>query len=60
MDKKSFEAKLNIVIQFNKDLIFKKNEKLPDYNGIYEKYKYPILTNNHTQTTKPIHCCFNA
>jgi 4-O-beta-D-mannosyl-D-glucose phosphorylase len=48
MDKKSFEAKLNIVIQFNKDLIFKKNEKLPDYNGIYEKYKYPILTNNHT------------
>lgn len=28
-------------------LITRKNEKLKDYNGIYERYKYPIITPNH-------------
>ena len=48
MDKKTFEIKLTELIRFNEKLISRKNEILPDYNGIYEKYRYPVLTNHHT------------
>ncbi len=47
MDKKTFDKKLQELNRSHEDLISRKNEKLPDYNGIYEKYKYPILTGNH-------------
>jgi len=32
-------------------LIKRKNEKQKDYNGIYERYKYPVLTAGHV----PLH-----
>lgn len=47
MDKKTFDKKLQELNRSHEDLISRKNEKLTDYNGIYEKYKYPILTGNH-------------
>jgi 4-O-beta-D-mannosyl-D-glucose phosphorylase len=48
MNKKKFEKKLKELIKSNEKLITRKNKKLSDYNGIYTKYKYPILTNHHT------------
>lgn len=30
------------------DLINRKNEKTEDYNGIFDRYKYPVLTREHT------------
>jgi 4-O-beta-D-mannosyl-D-glucose phosphorylase len=48
MEKKLFNEKLNALKKFNEELLSKKNEKLYETNGIYEKYKFPILTNHHT------------
>ncbi len=47
MDKKTFEKKLKELNNSYEELILRKNEKLPEYNGIYEKYKHPVLTNYH-------------
>jgi 4-O-beta-D-mannosyl-D-glucose phosphorylase len=47
MDRKSFDAKLSELKKNHESLILKKNEKTADYNGIYEKYKFPILTGHH-------------
>ncbi|MEX0596335.1 MAG: glycosidase, partial [Candidatus Paceibacterota bacterium] len=47
MDKKTFEKKLHELNNSYEELILRKNEKLPEYNGIYEKYKHPVLTNYH-------------
>ena len=47
MNKKAFDEKLQELKKSHESLINRKNEKNPDYNGIYEKYKYPILTNQH-------------
>lgn len=48
MKKKKFEKKLRELIKSHEILITRKNEKIADYNGIYEKYKFPVLTNHHT------------
>jgi 4-O-beta-D-mannosyl-D-glucose phosphorylase len=48
MKRKKFEKKLNELIKSHEKLITRKNEIIADYNGIYEKYKFPILTNHHT------------
>jgi 4-O-beta-D-mannosyl-D-glucose phosphorylase len=47
MDKKSFKKKLKELNCEYEELIGRKNKKLPDYNGIYRRYKYPILTGQH-------------
>jgi 4-O-beta-D-mannosyl-D-glucose phosphorylase len=47
MKKKTFKKKLRELKKSHEKLTLKKNKKLDDYNGIYEKYKYPILTNHH-------------
>ena len=41
------EKKLKFLKHQYESLITRKNEKLKDYNGIYERYKYPIITPNH-------------
>ena len=48
MDKILFEKKRDELVQFTEALINRKNEKTSIYNGIYERYKYPILTNDHS------------
>lgn len=43
-----FQKKLNQLIEAYEKLIQKKNEVLPDGNGIFERYSNPILTTAHT------------
>ena len=35
------------VIRAYRKLIERKNEKQPFYNGIYDRWKYPVLTREH-------------
>ncbi len=41
------EKKIKLLENQYESLITRKNEKLKDYNGIYERYKYPIITPGH-------------
>ena len=43
-----FQERLSILRQQHEELLGRKNEPLPTGNGIYEKYRYPILTAEHT------------
>lgn len=48
MTKEEFNNKLKVLIDDHENLITRKNEKLEKGNGIYSRYKYPILTAEHT------------
>ncbi|MDI6401336.1 glycosidase [Balneolaceae bacterium ANBcel3] len=49
IDKKtSFEEKLKELEKQYEVLVTRKNEKMNSYNGIYERYTYPVLTAEHT------------
>jgi 4-O-beta-D-mannosyl-D-glucose phosphorylase len=48
MQKKEFEKKLYELFENHHLLIERKNEKLKDGNGIFDRYRYPILTGKHT------------
>ncbi len=43
-----FELRLNRLRAHHEELLERTNEPLPWGNGIYEKYKFPILTAEHT------------
>ena len=43
-----FNEKLQALRQHHEELLSRPNEPLPWGNGIYEKYRYPILTAEHT------------
>ena len=45
---KQFEQKLNDLFIRHEELITRKNEPLEDGNGVYTRYKYPVLTAAHT------------
>ena len=45
---KDFEQRAKMLRQKHEQLLSRKNEPLEDGNGIYEKYRYPILTAEHT------------
>lgn len=45
---KYFEQRAKMLRQKHEQLLSRKNEPLEDGNGIYEKYRYPILTAEHT------------
>jgi len=47
MNKKDFDKRLNVLFESYEQLIMRRNEKTDDYNGIYDRYKYPILTAEH-------------
>jgi 4-O-beta-D-mannosyl-D-glucose phosphorylase len=47
----NFEKKLHAMQKVHKDLIEKKNHKRDTENGIYSRYKYPVLTAEHTPLT---------
>ena len=44
----TFNEKVIALRQHHEELLTRKNEPMPWGNGIYEKYKYPILTAEHT------------
>jgi len=44
----TYEEKVKQLRQHHEALLVRKNEPLEGGNGIYEKYKYPILTAEHT------------
>ncbi len=46
-----YKERLKILEHRYKALITRKNKKSDDYNGIYERYKYPVLTAGHV----PLH-----
>ncbi len=43
-----FQAKVNAVKKHFEELITRKNEPMEHGNGIYTKYKYPVVTAEHT------------
>ncbi len=43
-----FSSRLNAISQAHEELVMRKNEPLLPGNGIFERYKYPILTAMHT------------
>lgn len=43
-----FDDRLDIVNERYRELIARKNEKILPGNGIFERYKYPVLTAEHT------------
>ena len=48
MKKKEFNQRLAELIKRHEKLINKNNKKLKKSNGIYERYRYPVLTAEHT------------
>lgn len=48
MDKKKFDEKLNELNKKHHELISRRNEKLDFFNGIFDRYKFPVLTAEHT------------
>jgi hypothetical protein len=45
--KKDFEARLQILKREHTELLNRKNEKVEPGNGIFVRYKYPVLTGAH-------------
>jgi len=76
MSNTDFNKRLNKLFEENEKLITRKNEPADKYNGIYVRFKYPVITNEHTpvywrydldQRTNPflmerlgINCTFNS
>ncbi len=50
-DKKIFEKKVRNLFEKQKKLINRKNEPIEEKHGIYNRYKYPVLTREHIPFT---------
>lgn len=48
MNKKDFDEQKSILLKNYNNLIKRKNEKTEFYNGIYYRYKYPVITSDYT------------
>lgn len=48
MKKKEFNNQLIDLIRRHEKLVDKKNKKLKKGNGIYDRYRYPVITADHT------------
>ncbi len=48
MNKKAFDAKVKKLFADHKRFIARKNTKVKETNGVYYRYKYPVLTAEHT------------
>lgn len=48
MERKKFDKKLEKLFKEHRKLIQRKNKKLKKGNGVYDRYKYPVLTAEHT------------
>lgn len=47
MTKEEFTNKIKDLIENHKKLVKRKNEKVEKSNGVYSRYKYPVLTAEH-------------
>ena len=47
MTENEFYTRIGQLTAKHEELIYLKNQKSEDYNGIYARYKFPILTANH-------------
>jgi len=47
MTKEQFDHKLKTLFEEHQKFVKRKNESLDSENGIYQRYKYPILTREH-------------
>ncbi len=43
-----FDERLQYLVQEHNSLTGRKNSKLKGGNGIFDRYRYPIITNEHT------------
>jgi 4-O-beta-D-mannosyl-D-glucose phosphorylase len=48
MHKKDFNKKLKRLFERHEKLLTKNNKPLKEFNGIYQRYKRPVLTSQHT------------
>ncbi len=48
MVKEEFQIRLAHLLRDHEEYVIRKNEPLPWSNGIYQRYKYPVLTAGHT------------
>jgi 4-O-beta-D-mannosyl-D-glucose phosphorylase len=48
MNKKAFDAKVKKLFADHKRFIARKNTKVKETNGVYCRYKYPVITAEHT------------
>jgi len=47
MNKNDFDSQVKKIFRHHEKLIMRRNEKCENGNGIYDRYKYPILTAEH-------------
>ena len=47
MNKQKFDRKVKELFKKHNQLIKRKNVKIKDGNGIFYRYKYPVLTSEH-------------
>lgn len=48
MTKKQFKEKVNRLFAEHEILIRRKNKRIKESNGVFNRYKYPVLTGEHT------------
>jgi 4-O-beta-D-mannosyl-D-glucose phosphorylase len=48
MNRNKFDNEVENIFEQHEKLIMRRNEKCESKNGIYDRYKYPIVTNDHT------------
>ena len=48
MNKKQFKEKVNRLFAEHEKLIRRKNKRIKETNGVFYRYKYPVLTGEHT------------
>lgn len=48
MSKDIFNERLSLLVKRHKELVERKNVKVEGGNGIFDRYKYPVLTAEHT------------
>ena len=48
MNKKTFDAKVKKLFADHKRFIARKNSRVKEANGVYCRYKYPVITAEHT------------
>ena len=47
MERKEFDTKLKELFEEHDKFLFRKNKKRKKGNGIYDRYKHPVVTRNH-------------
>jgi 4-O-beta-D-mannosyl-D-glucose phosphorylase len=48
MNRAQFDKSLKTLLEEHEKLITRKNERIKESNGIFYRYKYPVLTGSHT------------